>query len=61
MYTNAPYYDSHLCKVADLVTSVTDNATMFAAACLQDVVENTPATLDDVRALIEDRVAVLRR
>ena len=41
-------YDVHLRAVAGLVASVTADPAMVAAAWLHDVVEDTPATFDDV-------------
>ena len=46
-YNKLPY-DVHLQAVAKLVATVTDDAEMIAAAWLHDVVEDTPATLDDI-------------
>ncbi|WP_455201394.1 HD domain-containing protein [Kaarinaea lacus] len=46
-YSNLPYH-VHLEAVAKLVASVTDDEEMIAAAWLHDVVEDTPATLEDL-------------
>ncbi|WP_455212646.1 HD domain-containing protein [Kaarinaea lacus] len=46
-YNNQPYH-VHLEAVAKLVTTVTDDEEMVAAAWLHDVVEDTPATLEDL-------------
>ncbi|UCD35651.1 MAG: bifunctional (p)ppGpp synthetase/guanosine-3',5'-bis(diphosphate) 3'-pyrophosphohydrolase, partial [Nitrospiraceae bacterium] len=46
-YTRLPY-TTHLQNVVELVMSVTDDPEMIAAAWLHDVVEDTPATLEDV-------------
>ncbi len=46
-YSNLPYH-VHLESVAELVTSVSDDEEMIAAAWLHDVVEDTPATLEDL-------------
>lgn len=46
-YTNQSY-DLHLKAVADLIASVSDDEAMIAAAWLHDVVEDTPATFEDV-------------
>jgi hypothetical protein len=46
-YNNQPYH-IHLEAVANLVASVTDDPEMLAAAWLHDVVEDTPATLEDL-------------
>jgi hypothetical protein len=42
-------YDVHLKAVADLVASTGDDAEAVAAAWLHDVVEDTPATFDELR------------
>jgi (p)ppGpp synthase/HD superfamily hydrolase len=46
-YTNAPYH-THPLAVAALVAEVTDDDNMIAAALLHDVLEDTPATYDDL-------------
>jgi hypothetical protein len=46
-YTRQPY-DVHLRAVAELVGTVTDDEETLAAAWLHDVVEDTPATFQDV-------------
>ena len=46
-YNNEPYH-VHLNAVAKLVSSVTDNEAVIAAAWLHDTVEDTQATLDDI-------------
>ena len=46
-YTNQPY-GIHLQAVAELVTSVTDDPEMIAAAWLHDTVEDTPVTFQDI-------------
>ena len=46
-YTNQSY-DLHLQAVAEGVASVTDDSAMIAAAWLHDVVEDTPATFEDL-------------
>lgn len=48
-YTLAPCA-AHLQNVSDLVSSVTDEAEILAAAWLHDVVEDTPTTLEDVES-----------
>lgn len=59
-YSNEePYYDSHLRKVANLVASVTKNVDVIAAAYLHDVMGDTPALLDDMSAIVGNRVATL--
>jgi hypothetical protein len=57
-YTNQPY-DTHLKAVAEMVTRVTDDAEMVAAAWLHDVVEDTPVTLEQVRKAFGAGVAAL--
>ena len=57
-YTKQPY-EVHLKSVAALVASVTDDAEAVAAAWLHDTVEDTPATLEDIRAAFGEDVAVL--
>ncbi|WP_455223223.1 HD domain-containing protein [Kaarinaea lacus] len=57
-FNNLPYH-VHLEAVADLVASVTDNEEMIAAAWLHDVVEDTPATLEDVEKEFGKNVAQL--
>jgi len=57
-YTDKPY-DVHLKRVAALVAQVSDDPAMVAAAWLHDVVEDTPATLDDVERTFGGRVAAL--
>lgn len=46
-YTQQPYA-VHLAAVAKIVSSVTDDEEMIAAAWLHDVVEDTPATLYEI-------------
>src|SRR5512145_3434857 len=46
-YTFQPY-DAHLKAVANLVTMVTDDQEVIAAAWLHDTVEDTPATFEDI-------------
>jgi len=57
-YTGEPYI-VHPEAVAGLVASVTDDPTMIAAAWLHDVVEDTPVTLDEIRAEFGADVATL--
>lgn len=57
-YTGEPYV-CHCFDVAGMVASVTSDSTMVAAAILHDVVEDTPATSDDVRDIFGQRVADL--
>ncbi len=46
-YSGQPYTD-HLKQVAEIVKSVTDDEEMIAAAWLHDVLEDTPATINDI-------------
>lgn len=46
-YSGQPYED-HLRSVAELVSAVTDDAEVIAAAWLHDVVEDTPTTIEDI-------------
>jgi guanosine-3',5'-bis(diphosphate) 3'-pyrophosphohydrolase len=58
--TGAPYTE-HLLEALEILVrgaGVTD-AQVLSAAVLHDVVEDTPATLDDVRSAFGDRVAEL--
>lgn len=59
-YTGQPY-DVHLKAVAQLVAEVSDDAAMVAAAWLHDVVEDTPATFDEVEREFGADVAQLVR
>jgi hypothetical protein len=66
-YSGQPY-EVHLQAVADMVSAVTDDAEMIAAAWLHDVVEDTPTTIEDierafgpgVRALVDALTDVSR-
>ena len=57
-YTQHPY-SVHLGTVAKLVSSVTDDPEIIAAAWLHDVVEDTPATLYDIEVEFGKGVAAL--
>ena len=57
-YSQQPYTD-HLASVARIVSSVSDDEEMIAAAWLHDVVEDTPATLYDVETAFGKEVALL--
>ena len=59
-YSDQPY-DVHLEAVARLVASATEDDEMIAAAWLHDVVEDTPATLEDVQREFGASVAALVR
>lgn len=56
--TDLPYI-LHPAETAAIVGTMTDEQTVLAAAVLHDVVEDTPATLDEVRELFGERVAWL--
>jgi (p)ppGpp synthase/HD superfamily hydrolase len=57
-YTGEPYI-VHPIAVAEIVRSVPHTPEMIAAAYLHDVVEDTPVTLDEIRAEFGDEVAEL--
>jgi (p)ppGpp synthase/HD superfamily hydrolase len=57
-YTGEPYI-VHPIAVAEIVRSVPHTPEMIAAAYLHDVVEDTPVTLDELRAEFGDEVAEL--
>jgi hypothetical protein len=57
-YSGQPY-DVHLDAVACMVASVTDDEEMIAAAWLHDVVEDTPATVEEVERQFGKPVAML--
>lgn len=57
-YNDQPY-QVHLERVARLVSSVTDDEEMIAAAWLHDVVEDTPATMEDIESEFGASVAAL--
>jgi hypothetical protein len=59
-YSNQPY-SVHLEQVAKIVASVTDDQEMIASAWLHDVVEDTPATLDDIEHEFGSSVAQIVR
>lgn len=59
-YSGRPYTE-HLERVANRVAQVTDDAAAVAAAWLHDVVEDTPATHDDVEREFGPNVAALVR
>jgi hypothetical protein len=59
-YSNQPY-SVHLEQVSKMVASVTGDQEMIAAAWLHDVVEDTPATLDDIDQEFGTSVAELVR
>lgn len=57
-YTNQPYI-VHPKSVAEIVSSVTDDAEMICAAWLHDVVEDTPRTLKQIVADFGQPIASL--
>jgi (p)ppGpp synthase/HD superfamily hydrolase len=57
-YTGEPYI-VHPIAVAEIVRSVPHTPEMIAAAYLHDVVEDTPVTIDEIRAEFGDKVAEL--
>ena len=57
-YSNQPY-EVHLKAVADIVSSVSADQEMIAAAWLHDTVEDTPATLEDIGRKFGPSVAKL--
>lgn len=59
-YSYQPY-TVHLERVAKIVEAVTDDEEMIAAAWLHDVVEDTPATLDDIEREFNLPIASLVR
>jgi hypothetical protein len=54
-------YAVHLDQVAKIVSSITDDQEMIAAAWLHDTVEDTPATFNDIEREFGDSVAQLVR
>lgn len=57
-YTNDPYI-VHPAEVARIVLSVPHSEAMLAAAWLHDVVEDTPVTIEEIRAEFGEEVAEL--
>ena len=57
-YTGEPYI-VHPIAVAELVRSVPHTPEMIAAALLHDVVEDTPVTIEQIRAAFGEEVAEL--
>ncbi len=57
-FTNEPYI-AHPFAVAGLVSSVTDDEEMVAAALLHDVVEDTSVSLSDIESVFGSRIAGL--
>ncbi len=57
-YSYQPY-EVHLKSVADIVSQVTKNQNMISAAWLHDVVEDTPATFEDIERIFGNDIAYL--
>lgn len=57
-YSGQPYA-THLKAVANIVASVTNSPVAIAAAWLHDVVEDTPATIEDIASTFGAEVAEL--
>ena len=57
-YTGEPYVN-HPVEVMQLVSTVTDDPEILAAAVLHDVVEDTPATIMNIKIGFNRRVAEL--
>ena len=57
-YTNEPYI-VHPAQVAHMVSKVTDDVVMIAAAWLHDTVEDTPVSIEDIRREFGNEVAEL--
>ena len=57
-YTGEPYIN-HPVEVMQIVNTVTDDPEVLAAAILHDVVEDTPATITNIRIGFTPRVAEL--
>ncbi len=56
--TNLPYI-VHPMEVASIVSTMTDDRSVMAAAMLHDTVEDTNTTIDDIRREFGDKVADL--
>lgn len=56
--TNIPYI-VHPIEAAAIVATITDDPDMIAAAVLHDVVEDTDATVDEIRLFFNDHIAKL--
>ena len=52
-------YIVHPASVAKIVASVSDNEAMIAAAWLHDTVEDTTATIEDIRAEFGKEISIL--
>lgn len=49
----------HIAEVAEMVSTVTSDPEIIAAAWLHDTVEDTNTTLDEIRTLFGERVAAI--
>ena len=56
--TSIPYI-VHPIEAAAIVSTITDDPDMIAAAVLHDVVEDTDATVDEIRLFFNERIANL--
>lgn len=52
-------YIVHPMEAVEIVATMTSDQELLAAAALHDVVEDTPATVDDIRVAFGDRIARL--
>ena len=52
-------YIVHPMEAVEIVATMTSDQELLAAAALHDVVEDTPATVEDIRAAFGDRIARL--
>lgn len=57
-FSDLPYI-VHPEAVAEIISQVTDDNDVIAAAWLHDVVEDTPKTVDDIRENFNDKIANL--
>lgn len=57
-YSNQPYAN-HLKAVADILATVSDDPVCLAAAWLHDIVEDTPATVEEIEQHFGKEVALL--
>jgi len=52
-------YIVHPEAVAEIISQVTEDTEVLAAAWLHDIVEDTPVTIDDIKNAFNDRIATL--
>jgi (p)ppGpp synthase/HD superfamily hydrolase len=57
-YTGEPYFN-HPVEVAEIVSEYSDDPEVIAASLLHDVVEDTYHTLDEIREMFGERVAIM--